>query len=66
MVSSPQILGRIPPSGSRYSLAAIVVGMALLAGCGQKGALYLPVPPKVPATATTPAAAPVAPASAAR
>ncbi|WP_457279738.1 LPS translocon maturation chaperone LptM [Polaromonas sp. P5_D5] len=68
MVSSAQILGRIRASASRYGLAAIVVGVALLAGCGQKGALYLPVPPKVPATATTapPAAAPATPASAAR
>jgi predicted small lipoprotein YifL len=73
MVSSAQILGRVRNPAFRHGLAAIVVGAALLAGCGQKGPLYLPVPPKVPAAATptTPAAppavvAPALPASAAR
>ncbi|WP_431095132.1 LPS translocon maturation chaperone LptM [Polaromonas aquatica] len=69
MVSSAQILGRIRLSASRYGLAAVVVGAALLAGCGQKGALFLPVPPKVPPapTATTPpSVTPALPASAAR
>jgi predicted small lipoprotein YifL len=81
MVSSVQILGRTRNPGFRHGLAAIVAAAALLAGCGQKGALYLPVPPKVPAAAlptssptssTLPeappaaVAAPVLPASAAR
>ncbi|CAN7578770.1 LPS translocon maturation chaperone LptM [Polaromonas sp. LjRoot131] len=82
MVSSVQILGRARNPGFRHGLAAIVAASALLAGCGQKGALYLPVPPKVPgALPTAPAPAetsttlpapppaaitPVLPASAAR
>jgi len=51
MVSSAQILGRRRNPALRHGLAAIVAGTALLAGCGQKGPLYLPVPPKVPAAA---------------
>jgi predicted small lipoprotein YifL len=52
MVSSAQILGRVRNPAFRQGLAAIVASAALLAGCGQKGALYLPVPPKVPALPT--------------
>jgi len=75
MVSSAQILGRRRNPALRHGLVAIVAGAALLAGCGQKGPLYLPVPPKVPAAArpaqpatTLPEAptAPALPASAAR
>jgi predicted small lipoprotein YifL len=82
MVSSAQILGRRRNPAFRHGLALIVVCTTLLTGCGQKGPLYLPVPPKVPAAvppvlstppATTlpeaPAAttvAPALPASAAR
>ncbi|MBW8720419.1 MAG: lipoprotein [Polaromonas sp.] len=80
MVSSVQILGRVRNPALRYGLAAIVVGVSLLAGCGQKGPLYLPVPPKIPGVAapapSTPATtlpeappaatAPVLPASSAR
>ncbi|MFS2033593.1 LPS translocon maturation chaperone LptM [Polaromonas sp. CT11-55] len=60
MVSSAQILGRRRNPALRYGLAAIVAGAALLAGCGQKGPLYLPVPPKVPGVTarTAPAATP--------
>jgi len=51
MVSSVQILGRSRNPAFRHGLAAIVVGATLLTGCGQKGPLYLPVPPRVPAAA---------------
>ncbi|MFC5521288.1 LPS translocon maturation chaperone LptM [Polaromonas jejuensis] len=73
MVFSLQILGRLRPVALRHGLVAVVVGAAALAGCGQKGPLFLPVPPKVPAAlaTTTPAAppavaAPAPPASAPR
>jgi len=79
MVSSVQILGRRRNPAFRHGLAAVVVGAVLLAGCGQKGPLYLPVPPKVPAPpalstqpatslpeAPAAATAPAVPASAAR
>jgi|GEM_PF-886891 len=56
MVSSAQILGRRRNPALRYGLAAIVAGTALLAGCGQKGPLYLPVPPKVPGVVSPPPA----------
>ncbi|WP_092129238.1 lipoprotein [Polaromonas sp. YR568] len=58
MVSSAQILGRVRNPASRHGLAAVVVGAALLAGCGQKGPLYLPLPPKVPGVTTSAPAAP--------
>lgn len=57
----------------RQGLVALVLGAAALAGCGQKGPLFLPVPPKVPDSSqlrpsipeTGPAViAPAAPASA--
>jgi len=54
MVSSAQILGRRRNPAFRYGLAAIVASTALLAGCGQKGPLYLPVPPKVPGVVPSP------------
>jgi len=54
MVSSVQILGRGRNPTFRYGLAAIVAGAVLLAGCGQKGPLYLPVPPKVPGVVSPP------------
>ncbi|HEX5286810.1 MAG TPA: lipoprotein [Polaromonas sp.] len=66
MVFSVQILGRLQAAVFRYGLAAVVVGAAALAGCGQKGPLFLPVPPIAPPatpTAAPPAAA--APAAAA-
>jgi predicted small lipoprotein YifL len=80
MVSSAQILGRDRNPAFRHGLVAVVVGATLLAGCGQKGPLYHPMPPKIPgvtssappAPSTTlpeapPAAvAPALPASAAR
>ncbi|MCZ8255959.1 MAG: lipoprotein [Polaromonas sp.] len=79
MVSSAQILGRVRHPAFRHGLAAIVVGATLLAGCGQKGPLYHPVPPKIPGVTppappapytalpeAPPAAAPFLPASAAR
>jgi len=70
-----QILGRLRAFVSRHGLVAVVVGAAALAGCGQKGPLFLPPPPKSPTAAATtavnPGAAatavvPAAPASAAR
>ncbi|MDP1954356.1 MAG: lipoprotein [Polaromonas sp.] len=49
---------------SGLALAAIgAVGLASLAGCGQKGPLFLPPPPRVPATGQA-AGAPARPASA--
>ena len=47
MVFSPRILGRLRASQRQHGLAALVIGAAVLAGCGQKGPLFLPVPPKV-------------------
>ncbi|WP_411877437.1 LPS translocon maturation chaperone LptM [Polaromonas sp. YR568] len=54
MVSSAQILGRVRNPALRYGLAAIVAGTALLAGCGQKGPLYFPVPPRIPGAPALP------------
>jgi predicted small lipoprotein YifL len=76
MIFSVQILGRLRAVVARHGLAALVLGAAALAGCGQKGPLFLPVPPKAPPASlistnppgATPAAAatPAAPASASR
>ncbi|HAL39663.1 MAG TPA: hypothetical protein DCP03_16780 [Polaromonas sp.] len=75
MVFSVQILGRLHAFALRHGLVAVVVGAAALAGCGQKGPLFLPVPPKVPPAsipthvnpATAPAVAvPASPASASK
>jgi len=75
MVFSHRILGRLSALAGWHGLVAAVVGVAALAGCGQKGPLFLPVPPQVPpplATSPSPAQAPPAamvptpPASAAR
>ncbi|UUZ69351.1 lipoprotein [Polaromonas sp. P1(28)-13] len=75
MVSLHQILGRVRVLVFRHGLVAVVVGAAALAGCGQKGPLFLPVVPKVPpapvaATLNSDAppavVAPAPPASAAR
>ncbi len=48
MIFPVQILGRLYAAVSRHGLAAVVLGAAALAGCGQTGPLFLPVPPKVP------------------
>jgi len=68
MVFSIQILGRLHALTRRYGLVALMAGAATLAGCGQKGPLFLPVPPVVPAAAISPnvnpAPAPASPASA--
>jgi predicted small lipoprotein YifL len=68
MVSSIQILGRLSARIRRHGFVALLLGTATLAGCGQKGPLFLPVLPVVPATATpttiNPAAVPASPASA--
>jgi len=67
MVSLLQILGGVHAFVFRHGLVAVVVGTAVLAGCGQKGPLFLPVPPKLPAAAAPAAVpAPAAPASASR
>ena len=72
MIFSVRILGRLQAVALRHGLAAVVVGAAALAGCGQKGPLFLPVPPKVlpaplSASPAPPAVlTPAAPASAAR
>ncbi|MCJ7798683.1 MAG: lipoprotein [Polaromonas sp.] len=67
MVSLIQILGRLHARIRRYGFVSILAGAATLAGCGQKGPLFLPVLPVVPATATpttiNPATVPSSPAS---
>ncbi|MHB1199805.1 MAG: LPS translocon maturation chaperone LptM [Polaromonas sp.] len=68
MIFPVQILGRLQAVVSRHGLAAAVVGAAALAGCGQKGPLFLPVPPTAPVISTgQPGATPavIAPAPAA-
>ncbi|MBT9476926.1 lipoprotein [Polaromonas sp.] len=65
MVFSIQILGRLHALTRRHGLVVLVAGAATLAGCGQKGPLFLPVPPVVPAAATataTPVTTPANPA----
>jgi predicted small lipoprotein YifL len=68
MVFSIQILGRLHDRIRRYGFVSLLAGAAMLAGCGQKGPLFLPVLPVVPATATptsiNPATVPTSPASA--
>ncbi|WP_081430474.1 LPS translocon maturation chaperone LptM [Polaromonas sp. JS666] len=58
-----QILGRLRAFVSRHGLVAVVVGAAALAGCGQKGPLFLPAPPKVSNAAALPSGDPGAPAA---
>ena len=52
MVFSVQILGRLRAAGVRHglvmSMLALLLGTAVLSGCGQKGPLFLAVPPKAP------------------
>ncbi|WP_092003347.1 lipoprotein [Polaromonas sp. OV174] len=69
MVFSVQILGRLRIFLAKHGLVALVLGTAALAGCGQKGPLFLPQPPKlaapaIPAQPNSAAPAPLAPASA--
>ncbi|NMM08232.1 lipoprotein [Polaromonas sp.] len=60
MVSSHRILGRVHAASLRQGLVAAVMSAAALAGCGQKGPLFLPVPPVLPApTTTAPISAPI-------
>ncbi|NDP62673.1 lipoprotein [Polaromonas sp.] len=47
MVFSHRILGRLARVVSRHGFVAIVA-VATLSGCGQKGPLFLPVPPQAP------------------
>jgi predicted small lipoprotein YifL len=69
-----QILGRLHAAFLRHGLAvllpAALLGLTGLSGCGQKGPLFIPVPPVAAAAAppVMPAALPaaVAPASSAR
>jgi len=56
MVSSHRILGRLALVFFGPGLVAALLGAAALAGCGQKGPLFLPVPPVLPAS--NPVAAP--------
>ncbi|MBH2020050.1 LPS translocon maturation chaperone LptM [Polaromonas sp.] len=48
MVFSPRILGRLYAVVCRHGFVAAVAGAAALSGCGQKGPLFLPVPPQAP------------------
>ncbi|MEO8015632.1 MAG: lipoprotein [Polaromonas sp.] len=48
MVFSHRILGRLARVVSRHGFVAIVAVAATLSGCGQKGPLFLPVPPQAP------------------
>ncbi|WP_341907410.1 lipoprotein [Polaromonas sp. YR568] len=66
MLFSAQILGLLRLQTRRHGLAAFVVGALALAGCGQKGPLFLPTPPKAPAAASLPAPSAAPAASAAR
>ena len=60
MVFSLQILGRLRASVGSHGLVAFVVGVAALTGCGQKGPLFLPLPPKLAATSLLQPSGPVA------
>ncbi|WP_196863000.1 MULTISPECIES: lipoprotein [unclassified Polaromonas] len=71
MVFSYRILGRLAHVVARHGFVGIVAVAATLSGCGQKGPLFLPVPPQAPPLAMSPslsslAAPATAPASAAR
>ena len=54
MVFSLRILGRLAAVVSRLGFVALVAGTAALSGCGQKGPLFLPVPPKALPAVTLP------------
>ncbi|MES2912099.1 MAG: lipoprotein [Pseudomonadota bacterium] len=70
MVSSPQILGSAQSTSSRHGLVLAALALCALAGCGQKGPLFLPTIPTPPvlnvSVPQTPVVAPQVPASAAR
>ncbi|MES2415379.1 MAG: lipoprotein [Pseudomonadota bacterium] len=73
MVFSPQILGFAQSTSSRHGLALATIALTALlalAGCGQKGPLFLPASTVVPASNVTvpqsAVVAPLIPASAAR
>ncbi|MGI9216727.1 MAG: LPS translocon maturation chaperone LptM [Hydrogenophaga sp.] len=53
-------------TAGRRGIAALCVGCSLLAGCGQKGPLFLRPASTAPATAATPAASAPEPTSPAR
>ncbi|MGV8803890.1 MAG: LPS translocon maturation chaperone LptM [Polaromonas sp.] len=53
MVFSVQILGRLRAASAHHGLAALLLCTAALSGCGQKGPLFLPVPPKAPSALKT-------------
>jgi len=64
MVFSLQILGVPTAVSSTHGLAALVVASALMAGCGQKGPLFIATPPTIaPASSfiTSPTSAASAP-----
>jgi len=54
MVLSSQILGRLRAGVQSHGCVAVLAGAMMLAGCGQKGPLFLPLPPIAsPVTAKT-------------
>ncbi|WP_442799647.1 LPS translocon maturation chaperone LptM [Polaromonas sp. CG_9.5] len=63
MVFSHRILGRLSVLTRRHGLAAAVAGAAVLSGCGQKGPLFLPVPPMAPPLVVMQPSPPPAPAA---
>ncbi|CAN5164665.1 hypothetical protein BH09PSE6_BH09PSE6_32510 [soil metagenome] len=62
ILPSSRLALRISRPGLRPALAAVLIAAALT-GCGQKGPLAMPVPPKPPGSAR-PAPTPVDPATA--
>ncbi|MES2189301.1 MAG: lipoprotein [Pseudomonadota bacterium] len=70
MVFSSQILGLKQSTSSRHGLALTVLALSALAGCGQKGPLFLP-PGQTPSVTNislpqSAVVAPLSPASAAQ
>jgi predicted small lipoprotein YifL len=66
MVFSIRILGRLFVMRMRHGFLPAVLGAAALAACGQKGPLFIPVPPQAPVASVPAATPPAAPASAVR
>jgi predicted small lipoprotein YifL len=66
MVFSIRILGALAAARIRHGFLAAALGMVALTGCGQKGPLFLPVPPQAAMASVPAASAPAAPASSVR